>query len=401
MTVQRFLVSTAVLAAALGLAPAIQAGEVPEADAKAITAEVLRPNGDPLGRPLPLASRWTPHNFVDAKVAAPGQKPGITYPFTIARVLDDIAAGHKVMPFLSWPRANSKGGYFEPTDQMIAGFRRLAAARLPFEMAAGNIEDAMFVISNRKDPADRFWHQPASTNPAFLDMGQHGEIAEAAEAGATRIRVRGLKSQTALEQGAAMLIDSLGRVHLLAEAAAPDKNGDVEMRLATGLAAAVPPGSLVIRVRRKMDFWSAAPADLWKEAGRNMVLQQWGSDADLWRQLGEIYPDPPQVQVVSNNEGGGKTSVHEWKGSWHAQHRMSEFEAAFPEPRMRDPIRLAYARGYVEKMGAYFSGIRDALPWPADRVKLIFWDGTGLCLFAKRLEGGQFRLTCSPTSLQS
>ena len=27
----------------------------------------------------------------------------------------------------------------------------------------------------------------------------------------------------------------------------------------------------------------------------------------------------------------------------------------------------------------------------ADRVKLVFWDGTGLCLFAKRLEGGQFR----------
>ena len=26
----------------------------------------------------------------------------------------------------------------------------------------------------------------------------------------------------------------------------------------------------------------------------------------------------------------------------------------------------------------------------ADRVKLIFWDGTGLCLFAKRLEGGKF-----------
>lgn len=27
----------------------------------------------------------------------------------------------------------------------------------------------------------------------------------------------------------------------------------------------------------------------------------------------------------------------------------------------------------------------------ADRVKLVFWDGTGVCLFAKRLEGGEFR----------
>jgi len=27
----------------------------------------------------------------------------------------------------------------------------------------------------------------------------------------------------------------------------------------------------------------------------------------------------------------------------------------------------------------------------ADRIKLVFWDGTGLCLFAKRLEGGIFR----------
>lgn len=27
----------------------------------------------------------------------------------------------------------------------------------------------------------------------------------------------------------------------------------------------------------------------------------------------------------------------------------------------------------------------------ADRIKLIAWDGTGLCLFAKRLDGSRFR----------
>ena len=34
----------------------------------------------------------------------------------------------------------------------------------------------------------------------------------------------------------------------------------------------------------------------------------------------------------------------------------------------------------------------------ADRIKLIFWDGTGLCLFAKRLEDGVMRLSAAELS---
>lgn len=34
----------------------------------------------------------------------------------------------------------------------------------------------------------------------------------------------------------------------------------------------------------------------------------------------------------------------------------------------------------------------------ADRIKLIFWDGTGLCLFAERLEDGIFRWPGSKTA---
>ncbi len=43
----------------------------------AIRREALRPNGDPDGRPLPLASRWNAHNHVQGGVVAPGEPAGV------------------------------------------------------------------------------------------------------------------------------------------------------------------------------------------------------------------------------------------------------------------------------------------------------------------------------------
>src|SRR5262245_11972703 len=56
-------------------------------------------------------------------------------------------------------------------------------------------------------------------------------------------------------------------------------------------------------------------------------------------------------------------------------------------------------RGEAASRGADATGTRSPqmaigkrnVVWLADRVKLIWWDGTGLCLLSKRLEGGQFR----------
>jgi hypothetical protein len=46
-----------------------------------IRREAVRPNGDPEGRALPLASRRTVNNFADKYMVGPGEKPGVHWPF--------------------------------------------------------------------------------------------------------------------------------------------------------------------------------------------------------------------------------------------------------------------------------------------------------------------------------
>ncbi len=332
-----------------------------------IRREALRPNHDPEGRALPLAARWTCHNFMDGKLSPSGHR--VTFPFPLNRLMDDIDRGRRIMPFIGWPRAQ-RNAYFEPFDQLLTGFRRLAAAGLPFEFEAGNIEDSMFGGAS----ADEFWHRPMADNPAHIT--DSARLRQPAMVGATQLVTSDWPTGRKLAVGTTLLCGS--RVHSLAEAVAADADGNALLSLREPLTAELAADDGIAVIQRKMDYWSAAPADLWEAAGRGMVLRHWGTDETVWKRLAEIYPDPPQIQVVSNNEGGGKVGVGAAGASWHARRRQAEFQQMFPAPREEGVERLAYAHGYVEKMGAYFRGIRQAMPWPEERIKLIGYNGFGV-----------------------
>lgn len=68
------LVVGSLIALALSIPQLVMAADIPPEAADAITMEVLRSNGDPVGRPLPLAARWTCNNFSDASTAGGAAK---------------------------------------------------------------------------------------------------------------------------------------------------------------------------------------------------------------------------------------------------------------------------------------------------------------------------------------
>jgi hypothetical protein len=144
---------------------------------ESIRREALRPNGDPEGRALPLASRWTVNNFTDKDTVGPSEKPGVHWPFLPDRLMDDIDAGHHVMPFLSWLVSEKGGGYSVSWPDTESGLKRIAAAGLPFEIVAGNLEDAMFGKIGKINNADRYWHRPMAENPAHIRADIQGKSA--------------------------------------------------------------------------------------------------------------------------------------------------------------------------------------------------------------------------------
>ena len=344
-----------------------------------IRREAVRPNGDPEGRALPLASRWTAHNYTPKDVVGPDEKPVYHWTFSPGRVMDDIDAGHHVMPFLDWGYITAK----KSLPDLESVMKRIAAAGLPFEIEPGNIEDVMFGTNwnGKINNADRYWHRPMAENPAHIRADVQAKTA-AAQAGAAEVASKGWQpGKEILKKGRFVIFAGHGHVYAIAEPLVSDAQGAAVLKLVEPLVEPVKEGETLAEVQLKMDFWSAADPAIWEQAGGDFVRETagYGANAETWKMMAEIYPNPPQVQIVSNNEGGRKVGGGESAVSWHAQNQKLEKEAA----------RQAYVKGYVEKMSAYLRGIRKALPWPEATVKCIAYNGFGVNFEVGRWGGWQ------------
>ncbi len=96
------------------------------------------------------------------------------------------------------------------------------------------------------------------------------------------------------------------------------------------------------------------------------------------KRLRELYPDPPYVLIVSNNEPK-RLKIQEIPDS-------IRFQRQFGTTTSEDFQRRAAGDGYIERYKAMVEGLRSALGSWRERATLIGWGGTNV-----RMGGGQWK----------
>ena len=318
-----------------------------------------------------MAARWTCHNLTDPNSGSGTKGWVVTYPFTLDRVLDDIADGHHVMPFFGSPQAGvTAGGYFEAATSFQHGFSRLAQSKLPFEIEHGNIEVAMMQRSGWPTPAEgwpipEFMHQKPEHIPGMIINGFSLTTTALAAKDAKSLTVKGFAANATLPLGTWLVLSGAGRTVGLAKDVTADASGAATLLINEPLPADIAAGETLLQVDKRIDFWSKAPEDVWQQGGTTIpTMGGFYSPAD-WKKLADIYPDPPQIQIVSNNEGA-KVHIGDAANSWHAQQRKGE------------DLREAFAKGYVSVWQAYMRGMREAMPWKPEKIKAIGYNAFGV-----------------------
>lgn len=90
-----------------------------------------------------------------------------------------------------------------------------------------------------------------------------------------------------------------------------------------------------------------SPVQPWRDLGR-----KWTDNAVI-DALEEVYPDPPRVIFVSNNEAN--------KMRWHKAESMQRYMDEYGEGRSDDFKRQVFGDGWIERYGALLAGMRDGL----------------------------------------
>ncbi len=99
------------------------------------------------------------------------------------------------------------------------------------------------------------------------------------------------------------------------------------------------------------------PVKWWSELGR-----KW-TDSEIVRYLQELYPDPPYVILLSNNEAAHLR--------WHQAEQSARYMALHGPGRSDEFKRRVVGDGYIERYRALFDAMREGLgPW-RDRVILV------------------------------
>lgn len=123
-----------------------------------------------------------------------------------------------------------------------------------------------------------------------------------------------------------------------------------------------------------------SPVEPWHKLGR-----KW-TDIGLTDRLQQLYPDPPLVFFVSNNE------AHDMR--WHKAESLQRYMEQYGEGRDDNFKRQVFGDGWIERYSAMIDGMRSGLDAPAwrDNSRFVAYNAFGADHFGRWGGWGQYSL---------
>ena len=125
------------------------------------------------------------------------------------------------------------------------------------------------------------------------------------------------------------------------------------------------------------------PLEPWREVGRGLT------DSLLLRRIAEVYPDPPLIMFLSNNETR--------KLRWHEMENSARFLEEYGKETSDVFKRRKVAQGWKKRFSALLDSMREGLPSEIWRQKSFFvgYNAFGPCHYA-RWGGWKAYSLCTP-----